>query len=364
MKHTLYIAGICLLMLSGCAAPQEEVTSEPAGSAFRLNEQLKASTEIAEITQTPVKEQLTLSGKIEYNENDMVAYRSLIDGIIEQVRFELGDYVRKGQVLATIKSNQISELDQQQKIYQNQINLLQQKLQQKKELLQDGMIASSEVLETEHELQGARIELDKIRQSLQIYSAAGNGSFHILAPKNGYIIQKSMSAGQTIGTQEAAPLFSISNLKQVWVMVNIYANNLRYIQEGNEVKVRTIAYPDQYYSGKIDKIYNVFDDNEHVLKARVVLENNNLHLHPGLAADIIIDKNTQGRLAYAIPNQAVIFSNNRQFIVLYKNDGHMEICRIAPVARNEQYTYITEGITSDDKVVKTNALLIFEALNK
>lgn len=351
-------------MLSGCAAPQEEVTSETAGSAFRLNEQLKASTEIAEITQTPVKEQLTLSGKIEYNENDMVAYRSLIDGIIEQVRFELGDYVRKGQVLATIKSNQISELDQQQKIYQNQINLLQQKLQQKKELLQDGMIASSEVLETEHELQGARIELDKIRQSLQIYSAAGNGSFHILAPKNGYIIQKSMSAGQTIGTQEAAPLFSISNLKQVWVMVNIYANNLRYIQEGNEVKVRTIAYPDQYYSGKIDKIYNVFDDNEHVLKARVVLENNNLHLHPGLAADIIIDKNTQGRLAYAIPNQAVIFSNNRQFIVLYKNDGHMEICRIAPVARNEQYTYITEGITSDDKVVKTNALLIFEALNK
>lgn len=352
------------MMTLGCVSPQREEIAKVESSAFKLNDQLRASTEIMPVVQTPVKEQLTLSGKIEYNENDMVAYRSLIDGIIEQVKFELGDYVNKGQVLATIKSNQISELDQQGKFYQNQINLLQQQLKQKKELLQDGMVASSEVLETEHELQGARIELEKISQSLRIYSAAGNGAFHILAPKNGYIIQKSMSTGQTIGAQEETPLFSISNLKQVWVMVNIYANNLRYIQEGNDVKVRTIAYPDQYYNGKIDKIYNVFDDNEHVLKARVVLENNSLNLHPGLAADIIIDKNTKGQLAYAIPNQGVIFSNNKQFIVLYKKDGHMEILRIAPIARNEQYTYITEGITDEDKVITTNALLIFEELNK
>ncbi|WP_311316201.1 MULTISPECIES: efflux RND transporter periplasmic adaptor subunit [Weeksella] len=124
------------------------------------------------------------------------------------------------------------------------------------------------------------------------------------------MIQKSISSGQSI-TSDSDALFSISNLKKVWVMVNIYVSNLKYVKTGDLVKVKTIAYPDQIYTGKIDKIYNVFDDNEHVLKARVVLENQNLNLMPGLRVDIIINKNTSDRNAYAIPNDALIFSTTK-----------------------------------------------------
>ena len=66
-----------------------------------------------------------------------------------------------------------------------------------------------------------------------------------------------MSVGQSITSDNEDALFSISNLKQVWVMVNIYASNLQYVKKGDFVKVRTVAYPDRIYSGKIDKIYNV-----------------------------------------------------------------------------------------------------------
>ncbi|MFD2595597.1 efflux RND transporter periplasmic adaptor subunit [Sphingobacterium griseoflavum] len=361
----LSLAGF-MLFATGCTQQTSEAEQSTADSlvhnSFCLNEQLKQSTEIITVLEQPINEQLSLSGKIEYNENDMVAFRSLLDGVVEQVQFELGDYVQKGQVLATIKSSQIQDLYQQQRSQKSQIALLEKQIRSKTELAEDGLLSMPEVRSAEQELEGAQIELERIQQGLQLYRAAGSGSFQILAPKNGYIIQKSVSSGQSI-TAESDPIFSISNLKQVWVMVNIYANNLRYVNKGDQVKVRTIAYPDKFYTGKIDKIYNVFDDNEHVLKARVVLENQNLNLMPGLSADIIINtKNSSGN-AFAIPNGAKIFSNNKEYIVVYKDDCHMEVRRIRAIAENEEYTFVKEELEEGEKIISTNALLVFEQLN-
>ncbi|WP_437921332.1 efflux RND transporter periplasmic adaptor subunit [Sphingobacterium sp. LRF_L2] len=367
MKQSYFFLFFSLnALLAGCGQVEEQknaVQIDTAGkSSFCMNDQLKKSTEIIAVSEQPIHEQLTLSGKIEYNENDLAVFRSLLEGVVENVRFELGDHVQKGQVLATIKSTQIQELHQQKRFQENQIALLEKQIQSKKELAADGLLTTPEVLSAEHELESAKIELERIQQSLQLYRAVGDGSFQILAPKNGYIIQKSVSAGQSI-TTESDPIFSISNLKEVWVMVNIYANNLQYIHVGDDVKVRTIAYPDQFYAGKIDKIYNVFDDNEHVLKARVVLSNQNLKLMPGLSADIIITmKNDLGK-AFAIPNRAKVFSNNKEYVVLYKDDCHLEVRRITNIGENEEYTYIQERLAQDEKVIGSNALLIFEQLN-
>ncbi|TYP94228.1 cobalt-zinc-cadmium efflux system membrane fusion protein [Sphingobacterium allocomposti] len=358
----LSVTGTSLLFSCGPKAAQEQAQTE-IEQGFCINDQLKQSTEIIDVTEQPISEQLTLSGKIEYNENDMVAFRTLLDGVVESVQFELGDYVRKGQVLATIKSAQIQELHQQKRYQENQIGLLEKQINSKKEMAADGLVAAPEVLAAEHELESARIELDRVNESLQLYRAVGGGAFQILAPKNGYIIQKSVSVGQTI-TPDSDPLFSVSNLKEVWVMVNIYASNLRFIKVGDEVKVRTIAYPDQFYQGKIDKIYNVFDDNEHVLKARVVLSNQHLNLMPGLSADIIINMKNDSGSAFAIPNRAKVFSNNKEYIVVYKDDCNLDVRRIKPVAANEEYTFIAERLAEGERVIGSNALLIFEQLSQ
>lgn len=366
MKHSYLILAqvVVVLLLAGCrhtGAPKQE--TEVVQDTFCLNDMLKKKTSIVAVEERPITEQLTLSGKIEYNENDLVAFRSLLEGSVEQVRFELGDYVRKGQVLATIRSAEIQGLYQEKRNKENEIQLLKNQIKTKKEMLEDGLFSAPELMQMEHELEHAKIELDRIVESLALYRSVGSNAFQVLAPKDGYIIQKSISAGQNI-VSDSDPLFSISNLKEVWVMVNIYATNLRYVQVGDQVKVRTVAYPDQAYTGKIDKIYNVFDDNEHVLKARVVLANPTLKLMPGLSADIIIDKkNSQGN-ALAIPNNAVVFHNNHEYIVVYKDDCHLRTLPITQVGSNEEYTFIAEKLEPGEKVVGSNALLIYEELSK
>lgn len=331
---------------------------------FCLNEQLKKSTIITTIEEEPIREQLTLSGKVEYNENDLVAIKSLLQGVVENVQFELGDHVKQGQILAIISSTEIQSLAQDKKRFENDIALLKKQLQSKKELLKDGLASQPQVNELQHQLHSAEIELEKTLGNLKLYRSVGNGKFQILAPKSGYIVQKNISVGKSLLTDEQEPLFAISNLKQVWVMVNIYANNLKSVKAGDVVKVRTVAYPDQLYPGKIDKIYNVFDDDEHVIKARVVLENLDLNLMPGLSADIIIDKQNVLGTAVAIPTRAVVFDNHKNYIVIYTSDCNMEVRKITPMASNATHTYIEEKLKKGERVLSTNALLVYGELSK
>ena len=363
MKKTFYFLAAFTLVLSSCNK-QETEKEAVKENKFCLNEQLKKSTEIVAVLEQPIHEQLTLSGKIEYNENDLVGFKSLLQGVVDKVNFELGDYVRQGQVLAVVKSNEVLDLVQQKRYHQNQMDLIRKQIKSKKELLNDGMASQPEVTEAEHELQSAQIEIDKINATLKMYRAIGNGLFQILAPKNGYIVQKNISTGQSIDADASEPLFSISNLKQVWVMVNINASNLKYVKQGDQVQVKTVAFPDRVYTGKIDKIYNVFDDNEHVIKARVVLENHDLNLMPGLSADIIIDKENVIGTAFAIPNQAKVFENNKEYVVVYKDDCAMEVRKITPIGANAKHTFVEEKFKKNEKIITSNALLLVEELNK
>lgn len=365
MHKFIFPIAALLFALTSCSNKEVEKTVDKEQKAsFCLNEQLKKTTTISTIYEQPIIEQLTLSGKVEYNENDLLVYKSLLQGIVNKVNFELGDFVRQGQVLASIKSTEVYDLSQQLRYQQNQLDLYRKQIQTKKELLNDGMASQPDVSALEHEFQAAQIEMDKINATLKMYRAIGDGQFQILAPKDGYIVQKNISAGQSISNSEEEALFSISNLKQVWVMVNIYASNLKHVKQGDKVKVKTIAFPDRTYSGTIDKIYNVFDDNEHVIKARVILENQDLNLMPGLSADIIIDKGNIIGTAFAIPNNAKVFENNKENVVVYKDDCNMEVRKITPISSNAEFTYVKEKFAENEKIISSNALLLVEELKK
>lgn len=363
---TLLLTIPCLLLIqSACQNIDrlESSASKELDTAYCISKESKNLIGLDTIQQRPIQEQLTISGKVEYNENDLVSFKSLIQGIVEQVNFELGDEVKKGQLLATVKSSDIQQLLQDRRYQESQIALIEKQIGSKKELLKDGLIAKPELLTREYELAAAKIELDKINAALQLFKATSKGTFQLIAPKNGMIVKKNISPGQSISSEDNdMPLFAISNLKQVWILINIHATNLPYIHLNDEVQIRTLAYPDRTYSGRIDKIYNVFDDDEHVLKARVVLSNEDLKLLPGLSADIIVNKRTNTGEAFAIPNKAKIFHNNKEYVVLYNSDCDLQVKEIKGIASNEDYTYVQEEFANGQQIISRNPLLFFEQL--
>lgn len=361
----LIFSAVLSIGLWSCAETSKNVSisTEEADTTYCIETALRSKIGTHAVRKEPVLETLTLPGKISYNENDRVSFNSLLEGVVEDVGFEAGDQVRKGQVLATIRSTAANDLYEQQQLVDKKIAFLEGQVRSKTELLANGLIAEPELLETKHELENAIIEQARIQQSLQFYRIIGNGRYQLLAPKNGYIIQKSISSGQILSV-DSEPLFSISNLKEVWIMVNIYASNMRFVHEGDSVLVHTVAFPDEELKGKIDRIFPIFDEQEHVLKARVVLANNDLKYVPGLSADIIVNQTMNQRASYAIPNEAVILQENQLYVVEYRGDCDMAIKKINAVARNESTTYVDDTFGEDVSVITSNALLIFEQLNR
>lgn len=359
MKYSILLPITLMLLVIGCAKKEEEkATTEK----FCLTPKLKEKIIIDTVKILPVTENLSLTGNITYNADDVIHFSSLVNGQVTNTFFSLGDYVKKGQVLAEIKSTELNGLEAERKSLQSQLLVANRKLQATQSMFDNEIASQSDLITGQSEVAILKSSLQNVQENLALYSASSEKSvFQIKAPVNGYIVSKNMSPGMQINDNESS-LFTISNLSKVWVMVNVYSMNLTDVHVGMDVKISIPAYPTEVFKGKIEKIAQVFESDEHVLKARIVMDNTNLKLKPGLTVDVLINKKTSHQELAAINANALIFDNNQNYILIYKNDCDIERRLIDPTVKNNDLIYFEKGLESGEKVITKNHLLIYEQL--
>ena len=360
MKNTILLSITLILLICGCAKNKEE--EKATEENFCLTPKLKEKISIETAQLLPVTESFSLTGNVAYNADDVVQFSSLVNGLITNTFFSLGDYVKKGQILAEIKSTELNSLQAEHKSLKSQLLVAKRKLQATQSMYENEIASQSDLIQGQSEVDVLKSSIDNVEQNLALYSASGEKSvFQIKAPVNGYIVSKNMSPGTQINDNEGS-LFTISNLSKVWVMVNIYSTNLKDVHEGMDVKITTPAYSDQTFDGKIDKLSQVFQSDEHVLKARIVMDNSNLKLKPGLTVDVLINKKVNQKDMVAVPAKTLIFDNNQNYVLIYKDDCHLERRQITPTIKNKDFIYFENGLDAGEKVIVKNHLLISEQL--
>ncbi|MCS6905712.1 MAG: efflux RND transporter periplasmic adaptor subunit [Bacteroidia bacterium] len=354
--HWLFI----LLVLQSCTQQPEKI-KQPAGISYCLDSTFKNKIAFTKAQKKLVDQNIALTGSVEPNPDRVVHFVSLVDGIISNTYFSLGDQVVKGQVLAELRSAQLSDLYAQSKSIESRISVAEKKLQMTQSMLQDGIASEKEYLEVKSEVDILKAEKEKIYSILNLYSAIPEkGVFQIKAPASGFITAKSIAAGTQI-TAGGEVLFTISDLSQVWIMINVYASNVKNIQVGMEVGIKTLSYPGETFYGKIGAISQVYDSEAKVLKARVVFPNPDYKLKPGMLVDVLALKQEPFE-ALAIPTDAIIFDDNQHFVVVYKDDCNIETRKIEILAKTNGTTFISSGLNEDENIITQNHLLIYQQL--
>lgn len=355
---SLYALLISILFLTGCAEEAKEIKET---EKYCLDELMKEKITIDTALSSPVTEILALTGKVEYNSDKVINFVSLVGGVITNTYFSLGEQVKKGQLLAEIKSTELSNLLSQKRSHQSQILVAQRALESVQEMHQDKIASQKDLIEAQSNLVVLTSELENIEAQLNLYSASSErGVFQIKAPSSGIIVNKSIAPGMQISA-EGDPLFTISDLNEVWIMANIYAGNVAYIKEKMNVDIKALAYPDEVFSGKINALSQVFDADERVLKARIVMDNSNSKLMPGMLVDVLVEKKT-GISAIAVPANALIFDNNQHFLLVYKGDCDIEVRPVSPFVQNSNQVFFENNVEVGDKVISKNQLLIYNRL--
>jgi cobalt-zinc-cadmium efflux system membrane fusion protein len=352
--------GVLILVLYSCRTENSN-SEKPENTEFCLNDYYKEKTAFEQPVLQAVTEGIPLTGAVETNPDKVVHFMSLVNGVISNTWFSVGDRVSKGQVLAELKSTELSNLQAELKYVDVRLRVAEKKLQSVKSMFEDGLATQKDFNDAESDLEILQAEKQKIVANLQFFSASSEkGVFQIKAPATGIVTAKSIVPGTQISA-EGESLFTISDLNEVWIMVNVYATNVKNIKTGMSVNITTLSYPDEVFKGKIGAISQVYDEEARVLKARVVLPNPDLKLKPGMVVDVTALKPGDSE-ALSVPTKSVVFDENQNYVIIYKSDCDMEIRKVDILTKNNGTTYISEGLQPQEKIVSVNPLLVYEHL--
>lgn len=352
---------IVTLVFTSCAEKKEEATGVLQKKTYCLEESFKANIKTEHPQRQLMINEIALSGIVETNPDKVIHFSNLVDGIIVNTSFSLGDYVKKGQILAKVKSTELTEWKAQQKILASKLTVAQHDYNSVEKMYEDGIASRKQLDEAASEIVTIQSELEGINSNLQLYNASTeNGVFLIKAPGSGYITAKNITAGMHVSAYNES-LFTISELSEVWVQVNVYASHVQDVKEGMEVDIRSLSYPDHVFSGKIDALSHVLDNESRVIKARVTLENKDLMLKPGMFVDVVAKQKTDQEVL-TIPTAALIFDNNQNHVVIYEDDCNLKTKKIDYIGQINGTCYIGDNLSTKDKIITKDHLLIYEQI--
>jgi cobalt-zinc-cadmium efflux system membrane fusion protein len=331
-------------------------------SNYSISDSLLKTLEIDSVVQCPMVSTITLTGKVSFNEEKIAKIFPMVSGNITGVNTQLGDYVKAGQKLGTIKSGEVIGMGNDLVTAKTNLLIAKKNLDASEDMYKSGLLSQKDFITVQELYKQAESQLKKSSDILQINGGNSQGNYIIKAPISGFVVEKEVNNNMSIRADNATSLFTISDLKNVWVLANVYESNISKVHLGDEVNVTTLAYPDRVFKGKIDKIFNVLDPTNKVMKIRVVLSNDDYALKPEMFASVnVVNKTSQDALC--IPSSALIFDHSQYYILVYKSRSDIKIIPVNVINSNGNKSYISGNVKVGDAIISTNVVLIYGALN-
>jgi cobalt-zinc-cadmium efflux system membrane fusion protein len=365
-------AAITLTAMISCGGGQaenkaKETTQEPKPEGEHCISDTLAKMMLTDIVRTEtIEDELKLSGEVSFDQDKVVRVMPLTSGVILEVKVSLGDFVQAGQVLATMKSVEILGGYNDLNTAQTALDAAEKTLSNTEVRFKSGLASQQDYNNAKNEADKARINLDKAKETLTVYgsgSTAKSGSITIKAPISGYIVEKKINTGTQIRTDNADNLFTISGLQDVWVLANVYENDISRVREGYEAQVTTLAYPDKVFAGKIVKMSQIIDPDDKALKVRVLINNKDHLLKPEMFTAVTVSNNA-GIKALTIPATAPIMDYGHIYVIVLEDNCHYQAREIHPIKTVGNKTYVKDGLKEGEKIVTKEQLLLFTALKE
>lgn len=360
MKKYIIPVLIALSLLS-CVKKEEEKAPQ-AKKGFELSNTMLNSISLAKAEKKNIEDQYSFYGKISADKNSYIDVYPLVGGNVLSVNAELGDYVKKGQVLATIRSTELAEVQKDVSDAKTDMVVAQNNLRVAKEMYEGKLNTEREVLEAKSVLQKAQDQMQRATAVSTVYNVKKGNIYSVVAPISGYIVQKNINKDMQLRSDRSENIFDVANTTNVWAIMNVNESDIEKISLGMKAQVSTLSYPDKIFDGRIDKIFKIIDPETNSMQARVVLDNANGLLIPESKATIKVSS-SESSAAITIPSKAVIFDDNRSFVVVFKSRTDIKIKEIKILKQVGDITYIAGGLSEGEEVITNNQLLIYRSLN-
>ncbi len=252
-------------------------------------------------TSAPVKS-LRLNGKVQEDERLVFSQTSHIPGRIEQLQVNFtGEYVRKGQVIASLYSPELvtaqEELFEARKIKDTQPALYRS---------------------AQEKLKNWKLSQAQIDQILE--GGEAKEQFPIVADVSGFVLSKKVNLGDYV--RKGEPIYEIADLSKVWVLFDVYESDVAWIKKGDKVRFTVASLPGEQFSGIITFLDPVIDPKTRVAKARVEVNNKGNVLKPEMFASGVVQAELENKAnTLVVPKTAVMWTGERSVVYIKTPSG-------------------------------------------
>ncbi len=361
MYTKLTTALFALSLLAACG--KKEQTQEE-NKKFVLSDSMQRMIQIDTVQYCNIADEISLSGEVSFNENNIVKIFPRSGGQVLESHVSLGDKVSKGQVLAVIRSADVAGNYSDLSSTNADVTIAKRQMENAESLYKNGISSEREYIEAKQNYEKALAARNKVQSVININSggkSSAAGTYTLTAPIDGYIVEKKIATGAFIRPDMGDNLFTISNLKNVWIYANVYETDIAKVKEGYDATVVPMAYPDKRYEAKIDKISQVLDPQSKAMRVRVTLENKDMLLKPDMFAKVLVS-NREGSQALCIPSSAIVAQDGKNYVVTYNSNSDMDISEIDIIKSVGEKTFIRSGLKQGQKLITRNQLFIFNQL--
>ncbi|WP_454728057.1 MULTISPECIES: efflux RND transporter periplasmic adaptor subunit [Cupriavidus] len=310
-----------------------------------------------------VQSGMQFPGEIRFNEDRTAHVVPRLAGVVESVPANIGQQVKKGQVLAIIASTTLSEQRSELLAAQKRLDLARITHEREKKLWEEKISAEQDYLQARTALQEAQIAVQNAQQKLTAIGATPASKrlnqFELRAPFDGMIVEKHLALGEAV--KEDASIFTISDLSSVWAEFVVSAKDLSNVRMGENVTISSTSFEGKA-EGTVSYVGSLLGEQTRTAKARVTLVNPNMAWRPGLFVTVnVLGEDIQ--VPVSVKTDAVQEVNG-QSVVFVAVPGGFVAQPVKTGRTNGKLVEVTQGLQPGARYAAANSFILKSELGK
>jgi cobalt-zinc-cadmium efflux system membrane fusion protein len=306
---------------------------------------------------------ISLPGEIRFDEDRTAHVVPRTNGIVEKVHVELGQAVKKGQLLAVIASQQISDQRSELAAAQRRLELARTTFTRERQLWQEKISAEQDYLQARQLLQEAEIAVSNARQKMGAFgdnvALTGGNSYELRAPFDGIVVEKHLVLGESVS--ETSNAFTISDLNRVWATFSVSPSDLGRVQVGKPVTISASALNAEV-QGTVSYIGSLLGEQTRSATARATLENPSGAWRPGLFVSVVVATDSR-RSNVTVPAQAVQTIEEKPTVFVQVEGGFVPVPVVTGTSSGDSVEII-QGLAAGTTIAAQGSFILKSELGK
>ena len=365
MTRTLVGALAAAVVVAGCG----DKPAPPSGTAQKdpftitAGPALAARLKIGDARETEVRETLRVPGRVEVDETRVARVGSPVTGRVSELEVREGDDVKRGQILATLTSTELSNAQLEYLKAYSQKLVAERAAGRAQQLLEADVIGAAELQRRQAEAVQAEADLNAAGDRLKVLGMSGraiarlaaqrrvDSTSHIVSSIAGTVIDRKVSPGQVV--QPADTVYIVADLSEVWIVAEVPEAIAGSVRAGQAVEVEIPAIPDRRIRGALSFVGVVLNPETRTVRVRMDVPNQEREYKPAMLATVLIQGPPQKKRV--VPSAAIVRDENRDYVFVQTAPDTFVLRQVTLAEEYDGVRVLAAGLRPGDKIVVEGA---------